>query len=268
MATLQPTIHVVPPESRHSPTIARALAELGVLQFRLGNWAAAYASTVESLRAAQASGLEHQVMSGLAHLALIEAARGRADACRSHAAEAVRLSRRHSGKAVEAMAGEAIGFLELGLNRIGAAIERLDSVAQLCDEHPCAGAAAVTCALDLADACLRKGDHAGAQRALTRGEKRAGSSGGCIVAAASTRYRAMLASDDAFEAIFRRALTWSAHAHQPFEQARTKLCYGERLRAARRWPEAGEHLRAALATFEALGAEPWADRARRELATA
>jgi DNA-binding NarL/FixJ family response regulator len=51
----------------------------------------------------------------------------------------------------------------------------------------------------------------------------------------------------------------------PFERARTELCFGERLRRERRRSEAREPLRRALAGFELLGAQPWADRARREI---
>ena len=47
--------------------------------------------------------------------------------------------------------------------------------------------------------------------------------------------------------------------------ARTRLCYGERLRRANRRRDARRELGAALDTFEQLGAEPWADRTRREL---
>jgi DNA-binding CsgD family transcriptional regulator len=51
-----------------------------------------------------------------------------------------------------------------------------------------------------------------------------------------------------------------------FETARTRLAYGERLRRARNRVLAREQLRAALDTFEHLGAGPWADRASAELA--
>jgi DNA-binding NarL/FixJ family response regulator len=50
-----------------------------------------------------------------------------------------------------------------------------------------------------------------------------------------------------------------------FEVARTQLCYGEVLRRRRERITAREQLRAALQTFEQLGAEPWANRARAEL---
>jgi DNA-binding NarL/FixJ family response regulator len=51
----------------------------------------------------------------------------------------------------------------------------------------------------------------------------------------------------------------------PFERARTELCFGERLRRARRRSEAREPLRAALARFESLEATPWIDRTTAEL---
>ena len=54
----------------------------------------------------------------------------------------------------------------------------------------------------------------------------------------------------------------------PFERARTQLAHGGRLRRARRRADARAPLRAALATFESLGAQPWAERARSELSAA
>jgi DNA-binding CsgD family transcriptional regulator len=54
----------------------------------------------------------------------------------------------------------------------------------------------------------------------------------------------------------------------PFELARTQLCFGERLRRARRRVDARAELEAAHATFNALGAALWARRAEQELAAA
>jgi DNA-binding NarL/FixJ family response regulator len=49
------------------------------------------------------------------------------------------------------------------------------------------------------------------------------------------------------------------------EAARTHLAYGEFLRRDRHRVDARDHLRAALKTFEDIGARPWAERARQEL---
>jgi DNA-binding NarL/FixJ family response regulator len=51
----------------------------------------------------------------------------------------------------------------------------------------------------------------------------------------------------------------------PSSWARTQLLFGEHLRRTRRRSDARPLLRAALATFEHLGATGWADRARDEL---
>jgi tetratricopeptide (TPR) repeat protein len=257
---------------RLAPTASKlcpALAELAELEFRLGDWVAAREAALEALGSARTAALPREVMSSLVRLALIEAGLGHAESCRSHAAEAVRLARGLAERTSEALAGEAVGLLELGLGRVDAAIERLESVARMCREHPRAGRRAVNWAPDLADARLRRGDRPGAQRALAALERDAPRHPGSFaLVAASERSRAMLAGDATYPRLFRRALSWSARSRQPFELARTELCYGERLRRARRRPEARRHLAAALETFEQLGARPWAQRAECELAAA
>jgi tetratricopeptide (TPR) repeat protein len=250
------------------PTLPGAFAELAELEHRLGDWPAAHASALESLRAAQSAGLGVEVMTSLARLASIEAGLGRSSDCRRHAAQAIELSRHHGCKAVEALAGEAVGLLELGLGRIDAAIERLEQVARICAEHPDARAAATSWAHDLAEAYVRRGDEACARRSVARIRELAGRSRSCALAAALERSQAMLAADDAFEDLFQRALAWNARTQQPFEQARTQLCFGERLRRTGRPREARAQLSAALETFRALGARTWAARARSELVAA
>ena len=54
-------------------------------------------------------------------------------------------------------------------------------------------------------------------------------------------------------------------AEQPFLLARVRLSHGEHLRREGSRREARDELRAALAVFEQLDAEPWSERARREL---
>lgn len=71
--------------------------------------------------------------------------------------------------------------------------------------------------------------------------------------------------DDAAFAGFDAALAIYAETTVPFDEARAQLAYGQRLRRANRRADARVQLEAALATFDRIGAEPWADRARREL---
>jgi DNA-binding CsgD family transcriptional regulator len=65
--------------------------------------------------------------------------------------------------------------------------------------------------------------------------------------------------------LFERAVAIRGAGRWPFELARVQLAYGEHLRRIRATTEARGPLGAALATFRALGAGPWADRAANEL---
>jgi DNA-binding CsgD family transcriptional regulator len=64
---------------------------------------------------------------------------------------------------------------------------------------------------------------------------------------------------------FLDALAAPGSAQWPFDLARCQLLYGEHLRRMRIPSDARTMLRAALGTFEALGADAWASRARSEL---
>jgi DNA-binding NarL/FixJ family response regulator len=78
---------------------------------------------------------------------------------------------------------------------------------------------------------------------------------------------AMLATDEDAEALFDAALRADLSAW-PLSRSRTQLAYGEWLRRHRRAVESRDHLRAARDMFDALGAIPWSERARRELRAA
>ncbi len=241
--------------------MSSAFAELAELEYRLGDWLAAHASALESLRASQTAGLDQETMASLVRLACIEAGLGRAEDCRRHAAEAIELSRRSANTAIEAMAGEAVGFLELGLDRVDSAIDHLERVAELSARDPEACAPATTWATDLAEAYVRRGDVQSAKRSLARL-----TSGSFTLAPGLERAAALLAGDDAYERLFQRALAWSKRAQEPFEAARTQLCFGERLHRAGRLAEASARVSAARDSFESLGARSWAVRAGRLLA--
>ncbi len=118
---------------------------------------------------------------------------------------------------------------------------------------------------DLIEAYVHTGARAEAEEALAGFEALATRTGRTWALATAARCRGILADKD-FEGAFEEALRWHNPTPTPFDRARTELCYGERLRRARRGAEARLHLGSALETFELLGAEPWANRARRELA--
>ena len=76
---------------------------------------------------------------------------------------------------------------------------------------------------------------------------------------------AMVASDDDAPDLFDEALALPGIEEWPFELARVRLAYGERLRRLRRTRDARSQLAAAREGFERLGAHPWARRAAIEL---
>jgi DNA-binding CsgD family transcriptional regulator len=115
---------------------------------------------------------------------------------------------------------------------------------------------------DRVEAHVRLGAIEEAHRALEEFADRPG--GGRWALAALARCRGLLA-DEGWEDHFENALAHHQHDGQPFEQARTQLAYGERLRRDRRRADAREQLTAALDCFDRLGAAPWSERARMEL---
>jgi DNA-binding CsgD family transcriptional regulator len=121
---------------------------------------------------------------------------------------------------------------------------------------------------DLTEAYARAGRLDDAARALDELRAGAALTGGAWAAAATARYAALLDGNDAIDEHLAAAM--AAHAQVPFtfEEARTRLIFGERLRRARRRTEARALLAEAQATFRAQGAVRWADRAAAELAAA
>lgn len=75
--------------------------------------------------------------------------------------------------------------------------------------------------------------------------------------------RAMLAADSEAEGLWQVAL--ASEPKWPFDHARAQLAFGAWLRRRRRINESRPHLRSARDAFEALGVQPWAEKANAEL---
>jgi ATP/maltotriose-dependent transcriptional regulator MalT len=241
-----------------------SLCGLSELDFRTGNWSGAYAGAAEAVRiaedTAQASGIAH----GLVCMAQVEAGRGLDADCLAHLERVVELSENRIGAAI-GFALSIRGMLELGLGRTEQAIGELTRLARLAGEQGLRETAVIQWAPNLVEAYVRAGRREQAEAALEEFELLAGRTGRRWALASAARCRGLLAGDLEFELPFEEALALHAGTPTPFERARTELCYGERLRRARRRAEAREHLRSALSVFERLAAEPWADRARHEI---
>ena len=251
---------------------ARASSALGELAYplhvsayldtRLGRWAAAYASASEAVALARETGGGLWRCLALSSLATIEAGQGREAACREHAGEARALAASLDIECPRDV-GDALGLLELGLGRPKQAITEIEPTIQVPGPAG-AGFALRTSLPDLVEAYVRARDPRAAALAHQLAELAANLARPAIQAFAE-RCVALVAGDDRFDAHFNAALQLHQADQWPFAAARTELCYGERLRRVGRRIEARAHLRAALAGFESLGAEPWAQRAQSEL---
>ena len=75
----------------------------------------------------------------------------------------------------------------------------------------------------------------------------------------------MAAAEDEFDAPLERSVATFAGLGVRLEEARSRLCHGERLRRAGRRVQARAQLRAALALFERMRCAPWVERTESEL---
>ena len=242
-----------------------ALAGRALLGFRTSRWAAASADATEAISLAEALGQLAVAGFALDCAARIEAACGREIDCREHVTRSQALMERTGALTGRAYAGATLGLLELGVGHADAAAAALEPVGEFTTGGGLLDPTVVQWAPDLVEAYARGGRREAALGALASLERQAEGTGGRWALAVTARCRGLLAAEDGFEPCFREALDRHERLPAPFEQARTELCFGERLRRAGRRTEARAVLHSALKTLEALGATPWAARAEAEL---
>ena len=230
--------------------LGHALAVSSWLTACSGRWREARAQASEGLERARESHCAWASTSCLEELAWLAAAEGSEQSCRTHAAEASEVAARAGFRSDRAPL--ALGMLELGLGRAPEAVSAYDKLGPApLTEH------GVERGAGLVEAHVRAGQLDQARAAFGH---MPGVEGDPLVA----RCRGLLASEDAFETPFREALDLHAE-HDAFAAARTRLCFGERLRRSGRRVDARTELRAAHEVFDRLGARPWAGRAASEL---
>ncbi|GAB3276403.1 helix-turn-helix transcriptional regulator [Kineosporia babensis] len=120
-------------------------------------------------------------------------------------------------------------------------------------------------ALDLVEAAWRSGRHeeARSHAAAMRTSDLAGLSSRLALHVATAR--AWVATDEEVRRRFDEALALPGISAWPFDLARSRLAYGERLRRLKRTAEARAQLASAESIFERLGARPWLERTQSEL---
>ena len=118
---------------------------------------------------------------------------------------------------------------------------------------------------ELVEAAMRSEQPAHAAAACERLSAMAAASGTDSARGAAALARALVADGDVAEDLYREAIEVLVGTRMASHLARARLCYGEWLRRTDRRAEASTQLRAAFDAFSAMGANAFADRARREL---
>ncbi len=255
--------------------LARSRSAVGVLPHLLTHvaiehaatdrWVEAQSGFDEAIRLAREAGQPIVLACALARLAWLDARTGREEACRARAGEALSIAREHGVALCEIWALAALGDLELGLGNADAALDVVEEQ-QAAVERVGIADVDILPAPERVELYLRLGRREDAAAVAEGFARAAAAKGQPWALARAARGRALLADDDTFDARFEEARTLHERTPDGFETARTELAHGARLRRAGRRVDARERLRAAIDAFDELGAAPWAELARTELA--
>jgi DNA-binding CsgD family transcriptional regulator len=254
--------------------LARADGAVGLLPYLLYQqaWHAGRAGLLNEGLAAASEGLALSReldlwlprVQSLLVLAAITASRGAEDECLAYAREVeADLEEEVSLVGYRTWLTHSLALLAIGRSRYEDAVRELETVARDLEEFGVDSRHMVPHA-ELAEVHVRTGNVDAAQASLAAHEA-SHETQSPLGRAIAARARALLASDDDFEAGFAEALRLHGESDDRWSAARTRLVYGERLRRVGRKVDAREELRSALAVFEGQGAEAWAERARSEL---
>ncbi|MEU1600785.1 AAA family ATPase [Streptomyces sp. NPDC005708] len=157
-------------------------------------------------------------------------------------------------------AGYATALLHNGLGDYATAV----TAAQRTVEYDDLGVLGWTLS-ELIEAGVRSGRHEAAHAALQRLEERTRASGTEWALGAEACSRALLSEGQAAEDLYHEAVERLERNHIVVHLARARLLYGEWLRRNNRRTDARDCLRNAYEMFSRVGADAFAERARREL---
>jgi DNA-binding CsgD family transcriptional regulator len=230
-------------------------ALLAELEFRRGRWLDALTGATLDIALSEARA-ENRAAFGHTVAAHVLAHQGDAAGCTARARFALETSERAGFASIVAFARTALGASALAHGDTAAAAAELAQVWAIRQRGGVAEAGVTWYAGDWIEALVAEGRRAEAAEVLRDVERNAAATGGRFAGAVAARGRALLG-----RGTVRDAIAAAEAIDAPFEQARTRLALVEHGRA----DAAGADLDAALATFERLGARPWAARARARL---
>ena len=241
------------------------LLHVGADQAGTDRWAEAQAAFHEAIGLARETGQHSDLGVALGFSARLEARLGRSEQSRTHADEALSLSRQLSLGVAEVWAIAALGDLELGQGRPEAALDHFEEQRAVLRSRGILDVD-LSPVPELVEIYLRLGR--GPEAATIAGDftRDAEIKGQPWALARAARCRGQLAAEGESGPYFETALDLHGRTADAFETARTHLAYGARLRRERQRVRARDELRAAVDMFDHLGAAPWSETARAELA--
>ncbi|MEV7319803.1 LuxR family transcriptional regulator [Streptomyces sp. NPDC093970] len=161
---------------------------------------------------------------------------------------------------LQLLAQHALTLSELGQGRYEQALRHARAVFE--DDPPACGNLVLPLVVE---AGVRTGDRAVAAAALARLEERAPLAGTPWALGTLALGRALTAEGDDAGKFYEESVELLGQVPLALERARVRLLFGEWLRRCKRRSDARTQLRAAYEGFDAFGAVPYAERARREL---
>jgi DNA-binding CsgD family transcriptional regulator len=238
--------------------VEHALTRGAQIQIATGAWAKAAAAAAEALPLAASTGHAGLTALPTAELALVAALRGDGAVDR-HLAEAMAIREAHAVGITDVLVVDLVHWAR-ALRATGQPATALHHLEQMREPGMRRMAA-----IDRLETAVRAGRTDLARAWLDELDAFATGTGAPAAVAVVEHGRALLAEGSDAEEHFRRALAAHGTSLRLPDRARTHLALGEHLRRARRRVDAREHLRAALAVFDDLGAAPWSERAAQEL---
>jgi DNA-binding CsgD family transcriptional regulator len=239
---------------------------LGDLELLMGNIEAGLACARRANEAAEQTGQALFRLRARALESLAEAQRGRAEAAREMAAEVIET---RSDRYVVLVASAAIGLLALSLEQPHDVVKQLESQTAVVRQEGIVEPGATRFVVDHVEALVELGRSVEAQELLDWYEGNARRLGRMSALASCARCRGLLAAQagelEVALVAFAEALDRHTQVEVPLDRARTLLAVGAAQRRLKRRREARATLDDALAIFERIGAELWAERARAEL---
>jgi DNA-binding CsgD family transcriptional regulator len=257
-------------DGRAGGAVASAIQALILLSYndiQSGNWESADILAEEALQLCEARGYQLSAWPARYCKALLAAARGDYDATSALTDEMIAWATPRGVQAAWHYSWHARGLAALGRGAFEDAYQNATAIspAGVLASHI---QPALWVPMDLVEAAVRTGRHAEASAhvaAMRYADIAALSPRLALLATAS---EAITAPDDLAPGLFEKALAVLGADRFPFDLARVRLCYGERLRRARATTGSRAQLTAALDIFERLGAKPWAARAASQLRAA